>query len=171
MICISRSVISLQLFSFAQLTQPCKTSFRNGLGTLTNILSASSVNFTSVCNLSAAYLTLDKSTSLSGIPIAIGFSKSLHQKYLESLDGNLNYVAVTTEENAGDTANPDAESGATGEEGQVTQKIWETFEKDPNTGNYIDPETGHQIDPDTGDDLDGVETGQPQGESTESPAE
>ncbi len=108
------------------------------------------------------------------------------QKELEELSANLtityqqklaemsvsgNDPVVTTEENAGDTANPDAESGATGEEGQVTQKIWETFEKDPNTGNYIDPETGHQIDPDTGDDLDGVETGQPQGESTESPAE
>ncbi len=42
-----------------------------------------------------------------------------------------------------------------GAEGGAAGEIWKTFERDPETGNYIDPNTGHQIDPETGHDLEG----------------
>jgi hypothetical protein len=71
-------------FLFAQSTQPFKTNFKNGRGTFTSILSAASVNLTSVFNLSAAYLTEETSTSLFGIAIGSGFLKPEHQKNLLS---------------------------------------------------------------------------------------
>ena len=43
-ICISFGVINVQLFSFAHLTHPFSTVFKNTLGTLTSIAHASSVN-------------------------------------------------------------------------------------------------------------------------------
>lgn len=41
-----------------------------------------------------------------------------------------------------------------GEAGGFVREIWKTFERDPETGNYIDPNNGHQIDPETGHDLE-----------------
>lgn len=47
------------------------------------------------------------------------------------------------------------EAGETeGGEGGFVPEIWKTFERDPETGNYIDPNNGHQIDPETGHDLE-----------------
>ena len=83
-IVISFSVIKTQLFSFAQVTQPFKTSFKNGRGTLTNIFNASSENLTTSSIRSAAYLTEVISTSLSGIPSKSAFLYPEHQKFLES---------------------------------------------------------------------------------------
>lgn len=67
MICISFSVIKVTLFSLAQETHPFNTVFKNTLGTLTNFAQASSVNFTSVSILEAAYLTVSKL-----IPLLLG---------------------------------------------------------------------------------------------------
>lgn len=65
------------------------------------------------------------------------------------------------EEGTGATESGEEETGETeggetgeGEEGAAPEEIWKTFEKDPDTGNYIDPNNGHQIDPETGHDLD-----------------
>lgn len=66
------------------------------------------------------------------------------------------------EEVPGEGQEPE-EDGETGE-GEETEEplpdgfvpeIWKTFERDPETGNYIDPDNGHQIDPETGHDLEG----------------
>ena len=82
---ISFSSMTLTLCSTAQSAHPFNTSFKNGRGTLTSIFKAASVNFTSVFNLSAAYLTEEMSTSRFGIAIGSGFLKPEHQKYLLSL--------------------------------------------------------------------------------------
>lgn len=63
------------------------------------------------------------------------------------------------EEGTGEEGESGAEEGGTGsgEEGAedaAPGEIWKTFERDPETGNYIDPNTGHQIDPETGHDLE-----------------
>lgn len=47
-----------------------------------------------------------------------------------------------------------AEPAEGGTEGGFVPEIWKTFERDPETGNYIDPNNGHQIDPETGHDLE-----------------
>ncbi len=48
-----------------------------------------------------------------------------------------------------------APEGEVTPEGGFVPEIWKTFEKDPETGYYINPENGHRIDPETGHDLDG----------------
>ena len=53
---------------------------KKGRGTFTMVLSASSVKVTSALSLLAAYWIELRSTSRSGIPIASGLTKSLHQK-------------------------------------------------------------------------------------------
>ncbi len=55
---------------------------------------------------------------------------------------------------AGGEGTAAGEGTGTGENGGFVPEIWKTFERDPETGNYIDPNTGHQIDPETGHDLD-----------------
>ena len=57
MISISATSITLTPFSSAQLTQPFRAVGRKMRGTLTSFSSAASVNCTSVCSRSAAYLT------------------------------------------------------------------------------------------------------------------
>ncbi len=61
-------------------------------------------------------------------------------------DGNEGAGAAGGEEAGG--------TGTAGGEGGFVPEIWKTFDRDPDTGNYIDPNTGHQIDPETGHDLD-----------------
>lgn len=66
------------------------------------------------------------------------------------------------EETPGEGQEPE-EGGETGEGEEPGEplpngfvpEIWKTFERDPETGNYIDPDNGHQIDPETGHDLEG----------------
>lgn len=53
---ISFDVIKVQLFSLAHVTHPFKTNLRNGLGTLTKVSKASSLNFTTSSARFAAYL-------------------------------------------------------------------------------------------------------------------
>lgn len=54
----------------------------------------------------------------------------------------------------GDVSGGDASDGDVSG-GDLPEPIWKTFEKDPQTGNYIDPDTGEQLDPDTGAPVDG----------------
>ena len=72
MILTSLSVIRVTLFSLAQATQPLRTVFKNGRGTLTKFFKASSLNLISGSQRLAAYLIDSKSTSLgAGIGSAI----------------------------------------------------------------------------------------------------
>lgn len=52
------------------------------------------------------------------------------------------------------TGAPEEEGEGTAGEGGFVPEIWKTFERDPETGNYINPDNGHQIDPETGHDLE-----------------
>ncbi len=60
----------------------------------------------------------------------------------------------TGEEGEGASPGGGAAPAEGGAEGGFVPEIWKTFERDPETGNYIDPNNGHQIDPETGHDLE-----------------
>lgn len=53
----------------------------------------------------------------------------------------------------GDALGDDVSGGDAGT--AVQEPVWKTYEKDPQTGNYIDPETKEQLDPDTGAPVNG----------------
>lgn len=90
----------------------------------------------------------------------------------QSLSGN-DVTAEGTEEGSGEETPEEGQEGEGSEEGGQTggeggsaapaeggaeggfvPEVWKTFERDPETGNYIDPNNGHQIDPETGHDLE-----------------
>lgn len=72
----------------------------------------------------------------------------------EAGEGSEDGEEGTGEEGASGAEEGGTGSGEEGAEGAAPGEIWKTFERDPETGNYIDPNTGHQIDPETGHDLE-----------------
>ena len=87
MILTCSSVISVTLFSFAQSTQPMRTVFRKGRGTLTKFMRASSVNLMSGSQRLAAYLMESMSISFgagTGSLMAFLPLNGVYQKLVES---------------------------------------------------------------------------------------
>ena len=61
-------------------------------------------------------------------------------------------AVFSSQESEAESAETTEESTENTEEGEIAEdrsSIWETFDRDPETGYYVDPDTGAKIDPES----------------------